>query len=145
MGERGFLPTIAGFLAQALYAEGNYDEAEYFSRASEAAAAADDVPSQVIWRSARAKVLARRGDLGQAERLSREAVEIAEATDLFNAQGNALSDLAEVLAVAGRAGEAAAVLIRAAERFERKGNLTSLENADRAARKLAARLETLGT
>jgi hypothetical protein len=46
--------------------------------------------------------------------------------------------LAEVLAVAGRAGEAAAVLIRAAERFERKGNLTSLENADRAARKLVA-------
>ena len=37
MGERGFLSTIAGFLAQALCEQGEYDEAERFSRASEAA------------------------------------------------------------------------------------------------------------
>ena len=58
MGERGFLSTIAGFLAQALCAQGEYDEAERFSRASEAAAAPDDVMSQVLWRTARAKVRA---------------------------------------------------------------------------------------
>ena len=92
----------------------------------------------MIWRSTRAKVLARRGDLGHAEKLSRKAVEIAEATDLFNAQGDALSDLAEVLTLAGRPTEATAALMRAAGRFERKGNLSSLESTDRAARKLAA-------
>src|SRR5439155_18372667 len=46
MGERGFLSTIAGYLAHALYARGNDDAAERFSRHSEGAAAEDDVFSQ---------------------------------------------------------------------------------------------------
>jgi len=136
MGERSFLSTIAGFLAQALYAQADYDGAERFSRASEAAAAADDVLSQVLWRSVRAKVKARQGHIAQAETLAREAVGIAEATDLLNTQGDALSDLAEVLVVGGQADEAAAVLEAAADRFERKGNLASLESAVRAAQEL---------
>ena len=40
MGERGLLSTVAGFLAQALYARGDYEEAGRFSRTSEEAAAA---------------------------------------------------------------------------------------------------------
>ena len=136
MGERSFLSTIAGFLAQALYAQADYDGAERFSRASEAAAAADDVLSQVLWRSVRAKVKARQGHIAEAETLAREAVGIAEATDLLNTQGDALSDLAEVLVVGGQADEAAAVLEAAADRFERKGNLASLESAVRAAQEL---------
>ena len=138
MGERGFLSTIAGFLAQALYAQGEYDEAERFSRASEAAAATHDVGSQVLWRSARAKVAARRGNLEEAEALAREAVGIGEATDLLNTQGDALSDLAEVLALAGRREEALTALEEAAGRYERKGNLTSFDRARRVAREVAA-------
>jgi hypothetical protein len=60
MGERGFLSTIAGFLAQALYAQGEYDEAERFSRASETAASSHDVPSQVSGGARGAKIRARR-------------------------------------------------------------------------------------
>jgi predicted ATPase/class 3 adenylate cyclase len=138
MGERGFLSTIAGFLAQALYAQGEYDEAERFSRVSEAAAASHDVPSQVLWRSSRAKIRARRGEVEEAEALARAAVGIAEATDLLNTQGDALSDLAEVLALAGRGGEAAAALEQAALRYERKGNRSSLDRALRAAGELPA-------
>jgi predicted ATPase len=138
MGERGFLSTIAGFLAQALYAQGEYDEAERFSRASEAAAASHDVSSQVLWRSSRAKIRARRGDSKQAEALVREAVGIAEATDLLNTQGDALSDLAEVLALAGRGEETAAALEQAAVRYQRKGNRSSLDRVLRTARELPA-------
>ena len=57
-GERAYRSTIAGFLAHALYAEVKDDEAERFSRESEQAASPDDVVSQVLWRIARAKILA---------------------------------------------------------------------------------------
>ncbi|HET7758539.1 MAG TPA: adenylate/guanylate cyclase domain-containing protein [Gaiellaceae bacterium] len=129
MGEQGFLSTIAGFLAHALIAAGEDEEAERFSRASEQAAAPDDVSSQVLWRTARAKLLARRGEHESAERMVREAVEMVERTDVLNAQGDALLDLAEVMALAGRADEARAAASEAAARFERKGNVMSLARA----------------
>jgi predicted ATPase/class 3 adenylate cyclase len=133
MGERGFRSTIAGLLAHALCAVEEDEEAERFSRAGESAAAGDDVYSQVLWRSARAKVLARRGEVEAAEATAREAVALAERTDLLNTQADALLDLAEVLALADRADEARAAARGAAERFERKGNLPSLARARRAA------------
>jgi ATP/maltotriose-dependent transcriptional regulator MalT len=129
MGERGFRSTIAGLLAHALCALGEDDEADRFSRACEDAAAPEDAFSQVLWRSARAKVLARRGDAGPAEAAAREAVEIAERTDLLNTQADALLDLAEVLERSGRNDEARAAAQDAAECFERKGNLVSLARA----------------
>ena len=128
MGERGFLSTIAGFLAHALCAQGEYGEAERFSRASEAAASADDIFSQVLWRTARAKVRAQRRDEG-AEALAREAVELAEGSELLNAQGDALLDLATVLTAGGRREEALAAAKAAVERYEQKGNRPSLERA----------------
>jgi predicted ATPase/class 3 adenylate cyclase len=129
MGERSFRSTIAGLLAHALCELGEDDEADQFSRACEEAAAEEDVFSQVLWRSARAKVLARRGEADAAEAAAREAVAIAERTDLLNTQADALLDLAEVLAHAGRADDARAAARDAAERFERKGNLPSLARA----------------
>lgn len=107
--------------------------------APEAAAATHDVPSQVLWRSARAKVAARRGNLEEAEALAREAVRIAEPTDLLNTQGDAFSDLAEVLTVTGRREEALEALQQASARYESKGNRMSLDRAGRAARELAAK------
>jgi predicted ATPase/class 3 adenylate cyclase len=129
MGERSFRSTIAGLLAHALAALGEDDEAALFSRACEDAAAEEDVLSQVLWRSARAKVLARRGEVEAAEAAAREAVAIADRTDLLNTQADALLDLAEVLALAGRTDEARAAVADAAGRFERKGNLPSLARA----------------
>ena len=85
-----------------------------------------------------AKIRARRGELDVAERLAREAVALVDETDLLNTQGDTLADLSEVLSLAGRPDEAAAVLEQAADRFEQKGNLVSLEHA----RRLAARLAT---
>jgi predicted ATPase/class 3 adenylate cyclase len=136
MGERGFSSTIAGFLAQALYAQGDYQEAGRFSRASQEAAAPDDVISQVLWRTSRAKILARQGDLERAEALAREAVRLGEPTDLVNTRADALSDLAEVLALAGRREEALVALEEAAQLYERKGNLTALQRVRSAAEKL---------
>jgi predicted ATPase/class 3 adenylate cyclase len=142
MGERGFSSTIAGFLAQALYAQGDYQEAGRFSRASQLAAAPDDVISQMLWRTSRAKILARQEDLEQAEALAREAVRLGEPTDLVNTRADALSDLAEVLSLAGRREEALVAVEEAAGLYERKGNLTATERARSVAGKLTAALSS---
>jgi predicted ATPase/predicted Ser/Thr protein kinase len=143
MGERGFLSTIAGFLAHALCAQGEDEEAERFSRFSEDAAASDDVISQILWRTARAKVYARRGELARAEELAREAVELADPTDLLNTQADALSDLAEVLAAGERTEEAHACLIESERRYDRKANLVALRRTRQRADELAMLLESL--
>jgi ATP/maltotriose-dependent transcriptional regulator MalT len=67
MGERSYLSTAAALLAHALCARGELVEAERFSQRSEEAAARDDMFSQVLWRSARAKIHAHSGDLAEAE------------------------------------------------------------------------------
>jgi hypothetical protein len=54
------------------------------------------------------RVQAHRGESVEAQGLARQAVAIMEPTDCLNFQGEALSDLAEVLAAAGRIDEAAA-------------------------------------
>ena len=77
----------------------------------------------MLWRQVRAKVLARRGEHAEAERLAREAVAIGDETDMLDAQGDAYADLAEVLLLAGKRDEAAAALEQALERYERKGNV----------------------
>ena len=51
------------------------------------------------------------------------SVAIRDRTDALNFQGDALCDLAEVLAAAGRTDEAADALEQALERYERKKNL----------------------
>ncbi|HUK94258.1 MAG TPA: adenylate/guanylate cyclase domain-containing protein, partial [Gaiellaceae bacterium] len=118
MGERAYLSSAAALLAHTLGAQGELDEAERFSRVSEDTAAREDVFSQVLWRSARGKIRARRGELAEAEALAREAVALAEKTDMLNTQGDTLAHLGEVLALAGRGDEAVSVLEQAASRFE---------------------------
>ena len=77
----------------------------------------------MLWRQVRAKVLARRGEHVEAERLAREAVAIGDGTDGLNWQGDANADLAEVLQLSGKADEATAALEQALDRYERKENL----------------------
>jgi predicted ATPase/class 3 adenylate cyclase len=137
MGERGLLSTVAGFLAQALYARGEYEEAARCSRASQDAAATDDVFSQMLWRTSRAKILVRQGDRERAEALAREAVRLGEPTDLLNTRADALFDLAEVLRLAGRPEEAVTALAKAARLYEQKGNLPGIARAGAFASELA--------
>jgi len=120
LGDRYWLPSIAGLLAQAAYGQGRLDEARRFSAVAEARARLDDVDAQALWRSVRAKVLARGDDVEVGERLAREAVELLRPTDAVLFRISAAADLAEVLAAAGRADEAAAELKRAVALADRK-------------------------
>jgi class 3 adenylate cyclase/tetratricopeptide (TPR) repeat protein len=121
MGETGYLSTAVAYLGEALYRLGRLDEAEAATKESERLAAAGDVASQTTLRTVRAKVLARRGSFAEAERLARAGVDFVAATDARMAIAEARRDLAEVLALAGKADEAAAELGRAIEVAEAKG------------------------
>jgi AAA ATPase domain len=121
MGEKAHRSTVAVYLAEALYGQGRYAEAEVLTVASEAAAGADDVASQFGWRCVRAKVLARRGERDEAERIAREAVALADETDFLQRRADARVALAEVLGPAEQTGESARALAEALELYEAKG------------------------
>jgi class 3 adenylate cyclase/tetratricopeptide (TPR) repeat protein len=139
MGGKGFLSTLAGELAQALYAADRLEEAETWASRGAELGASDDVVTQMLWRQVKAKVLARRGDNAGAERLGREAVAIGQETDMLSQQGDAYTDLGEVLLLAGKPDEAAAALEQAFERYERKENRVS---AQRVKKRLAELQDT---
>jgi tetratricopeptide (TPR) repeat protein len=129
LGEQSFLSTAAGKLGQALYALDRLEEADAWAGRAAELGASDDAYTQMLWRQVRAKVLARRGEHAEAERLAREAVVIGEETDMLDAQGDTYADLAEVLLLGGKADEAGVALEQALERYERKGNLVSARRA----------------
>ncbi len=129
LGEHSILSTAAGKLAQALYALDRLEEADAWAGRAAELGASDDALTQVLWRQVRAKVLARRGELAEAERLAREAVAVCEKTDFLDAQGNVYADLGEVLSLAGRPTEAAAALGQALGCYERKGNHVATQRA----------------
>ena len=117
------LSTYAPRLGRSLCLLGRYDEAEPLAEQGRALGDEHDMLTQALWREVQALVHAHRGRHSQAEPLAREAVAIIERTDWLNYQGDALCDLAEVLAAAGRTHEAAVALEQALERYERKKNL----------------------
>jgi DNA-binding SARP family transcriptional activator len=129
MGEKAVLATTAAMLAQALYTQESYEEAERFCSVSEHTGAVEDLLTQVIWRGVRAKILARRGQLDEAQALALEATRLVGQTDLVNRQGDALLDLAEVLRAAGRTADADAAARDALDRYTLKGNVVGAENA----------------
>ena len=121
--EDAYLSTRAAELAEVLYEQGRYDEAEEWAGLSERHAASDDVSAQILWRGARAKLLARRGSAAEAEALALDAVGRAVPTDALNQHARALLDLAEVLRLDGRDADADASVGAALELYARKGNV----------------------
>jgi tetratricopeptide (TPR) repeat protein len=135
LGSTSHLSSFAHLLARAVYAQGRYDEAEQLTEECEEVSRPNDVHSQILMRSMRAKVLARRGLLEAAEQLAREAVAFASKSDFHSAHADALMDLAEVLEVAGNAKDAAIAVEEAVRFYDLKGNVLA---ADRARSQLEA-------
>jgi predicted ATPase/class 3 adenylate cyclase len=125
MGEKVLLSTIVGELARAVYARGGHDEAGELSRIAEELAAEEDVVSQALWRSVRARVLARRGEHESARALAEEAVELVRPTGELVLHADMLLTLAEVLEASAEAAAARRALGEALELFERKGDVVS--------------------
>ena len=138
MGEKGFLSTMAGFLAETLVLQGRLDEAERYVAAGREASAPDDVESQLRWRITSAKTLARRGRLAEAERTAREAVSLAERCDFLLTKGDVHLALADVLRHAGSDSGAREAVAEALALYEQKGAVVCAERARALLRELAA-------
>ena len=85
--------------------------------------------SEIRRQAIRARVLATRGRLNEAEELARAAVTLAAQTDFLNLHGDALVDFAEVARLTGRSGQAISAVGEAITLYERKGNLVSAAKA----------------
>jgi class 3 adenylate cyclase/tetratricopeptide (TPR) repeat protein len=129
MGERALLATTASMLAEALYAQGRFEEAKRFCEASREAASLEDLSAQVEWRGVQAKILAQRGQHTEAEALARQAVELVAQTDLLHQRGNALLNLGEVLRLGGDTVGADAAVRAGLELYEQKGDRVSAARA----------------
>jgi tetratricopeptide (TPR) repeat protein len=129
MRERNYISTTAGFLAEALYQQDRFEEADSFVQISKEIAAPNDLSSQLLWRGVSGKILARTGMLEESDRLVREAVQLMQGSEEPVSQGYALMDLAEVLRLAGREDDAAVAIKEAIELFDEKGNLVAAERA----------------
>ncbi|HSC50752.1 MAG TPA: BTAD domain-containing putative transcriptional regulator [Gaiellaceae bacterium] len=129
MGEKAYLSTTAAYLAQAVFEQGRHDEALRFTDVSEDLAAGDDLATQVMWRGVRAKVWARQGRTEDGERLARDAVTLAERSDLLNLRGDALIDLAHVVRESGSLEAARSAASKGLALYEQKQNIVAARTA----------------
>jgi class 3 adenylate cyclase/tetratricopeptide (TPR) repeat protein len=122
IGETGFRSSMGTHLAEALAAAGRHTEAEAVLTEVEQFVARDDFDPQVRLRTVRARILAHRGALLEAEANARDAVSRVDATDYIDLRGDAHATLGDVLASAGRRSEAAEEWQTAVALYEAKGN-----------------------
>ena len=122
LGSPPHLATRKAALADVLYRRGRVAEAGELARDAQARSSPDDVPTQWIALTVQARVLARRGQFAEAERLAEQALALLDATDILNRKAACLLDFAEVLALAGRSAEGAALIERAVDLYRLKEN-----------------------
>jgi ATP/maltotriose-dependent transcriptional regulator MalT len=127
--DSGLLATTTAMLAQAVCAQGRTREAAELCDATDARVAPDDNVTRAISAGVRARVLARDGDCGAAEARARDAISLLADSDLLWHRGDALLDLAEVLATCGRPQESQEAVELALELYESKGNLAAANRA----------------
>jgi tetratricopeptide (TPR) repeat protein len=125
-GESFALSLAAGTLSRSLYELDRLDDAEAW--ADRARELARGQPwEEIVHRQVKAKLLARRGEHAEAERLAREAVTICNQTERLDLQGDVYADLAEVMLLAGNTEDATAALKQALDRYRRKENLAMVK------------------
>ncbi|HSD48230.1 MAG TPA: hypothetical protein VLE71_00195, partial [Actinomycetota bacterium] len=112
-------------LASALLDAGADEEADAIAADVERVGSRDDLETQVVWRSVRARAAARRGDVDRSLALAREATAMADSTDWLLLQAETQEEVAEVLTALDRP-EAADARARAVELYRRKGVATDL-------------------
>ncbi len=137
IGDRWSLSTVSVDLPRPVYEQGRYDDAFSLVAEIDAVCCPADREWQMKRRGIHARLLARQGQIEDAERLARDAVAIASETDQLWFYADVLMDLAEVLRIAARFQEGADAAGQALQLYERKGILPAATRA----RALVAELE----
>ena len=122
LGERGYLSTVITELASVLLDMEETAEIEELAQLAEQAGAADDLVTQVLLVSVRARLLARREKADEAEAMARHAVALAGQTEYQILFAWSRLALADVLRIADRPAEAADLLREVLASEEARGN-----------------------
>jgi class 3 adenylate cyclase/tetratricopeptide (TPR) repeat protein len=125
--ETGYLATVVGLQAQAALGLGREDEALELTDETDRLAQRDDFEPRARLRLVRAVVQARRGDIGRAEELVREAAGLIEPTDYLFLYVNLNLVRAEIARLAGRPDAEREALEKALAPAEEKGCLVAAE------------------
>jgi tetratricopeptide (TPR) repeat protein len=128
IGEGWFLSVTAVDLLRAVYEQGRYEDAFALLETIDETPA-PDCEWVIKRRGVPARLLARRGEFEEAEKLAREGVAIAAASEFVVLHADVLLDLAEVLELAGRPEEARTAAAEAVSIYERKGNVAAARTA----------------
>jgi tetratricopeptide (TPR) repeat protein len=123
LGDQYFRPSMVARLAHVLCQLDRLEEADLLVEQAGPLVTSDDAELGCRWRLVRAARLAGRGRHAEAEELSRAAVAMANGTDIPGQRGDAYVGLADVLALGGKADEAAAALRDALGNYDAKGNV----------------------
>ena len=115
----------------AVFTQGRDDEAEEPHRDQrQALGAGDDLLTQILWRGVRAKVMARRGRIDEAEELAREAVAISASTDFLNSARRRSGSISRrSLIRPGRLDETKVAAAEGVALYEQKGNRVAAAKA----------------
>ena len=123
IGERYFRSTVVGLLAHAIEAQDRLDDADAAVDLAIELTDEDDIESQILWRTARAKVRARRGDGDEARRLADEALALAADTDDIDVQGDVHADYGTVWSGSARPTRPPSQFTLGPRLYARKGNV----------------------
>jgi tetratricopeptide (TPR) repeat protein len=121
------LATRAAELADSIYEQARYDEAETWIRLARESAGSDDLDAAFLWRHVAAKVFAAQGAVDEAEQLAREAIDLVARTDALNRHADSLLSLGVIHRLASRESEALESIRKALRLYEQKGNIVSAE------------------
>jgi len=119
--ERDHISQCAARLASVVRANGRSEEAARYASLSTEAAPLDGAAAQALSKAAMARTASAAGDHGEADRLSRAAVDVAP-EEMPNLCAEVLGDRAEILLVGGQAKAATETAREAARLFSAKGN-----------------------
>jgi class 3 adenylate cyclase/tetratricopeptide (TPR) repeat protein len=125
MGERYLLSTMEGVRAQALIALGRHGDAADACARAEAAAAEDDVESQVLVRSVRAELHLHEGRFTEAATAAAEADALLRGAEAPNIVADLAVVRARIAAAGGDRETAGRELARAARLYRDKGNVVA--------------------
>jgi DNA-binding SARP family transcriptional activator len=132
MGDHALLASAGHLLAESLWRSRRADEAMLATVLAEGVTGEDDLAAEMGWRGVRAKILADRGEMRDAEALGREAAELGANSEFLLFAGWAYEDLAYVLAVEGKGNEARETRDLARAAYQRKGSMASIARLERA-------------
>jgi tetratricopeptide (TPR) repeat protein len=125
LDERYFRSTVVGMLAGVLVEARRFEDAAQAVATARELADEDDALSQVLWRTAHARLLAEADKPDEAVAHAESAVELATDGDDIDLLGDAKSALGEVLWRAGRRDMAEPPLREALALYERKEDVAS--------------------